>query len=265
MLVRPTLDGGRLYVTNVDGLAMALDAATGSLLWRYQRPPDVTRVAELTLYAAPPAVVSGEQVFLGFADGAVVALDAARGDVLWEKTVGEGTYPDVVAAPVALGADLFASGYFAPFVAIDQATRNVRWRLEYGSAQEPLVAYRGAEAILYHPGTNGVLHAVVARTGEELWAWDSGTVGALTTPVLTDAGLFLGSSDGQVYLVDPETGRQTWHYHERIRLQGVSSAPIVDGRQVLFVTNAGYLHSMISPAPTRFGGDRAYPSRHRHP
>lgn len=265
ILVRPTLDGGRLYVTNVDGLAVALDAATGALVWRYQRPPDLTREAELTLYAAPPAVVADGTAYLGFSDGYVVAADAARGDILWEKSVGEGTYPDLVAAPVVLDGVLFASGYFAPFAAVDTGTQNEQWKLPYGAAHAPLLAWRGEEAVLYHPGTDGVLHAVVARTGEVLWEWDSGTHGALTTPVLTDAGLFLGSSAGQVYLVDPSTGVRTWEYHERVRLQGVSSPPTVDGRQVLFVTSAGQLHSLIVPAPTRLGGGKPYPAEHRRP
>lgn len=260
ILVRPTLGGKLLYVTNVDDLAVALDVETGELQWRYQRPPDITRDTELALYAAPPAVLVDDEVVLGFSDGSVVSLDATTGEVRWERAVGEGRYPDLVAAPTAWRNDIFASGYFEPFVAIDRETRNVRWRLDYGAANAALLDTRAEEAVLYHPGTDGVLRAVVARTGEEVWAWDSETPGALTTPVATDAGLVVGSSDGQIYLVDASTGKLLWRYHEEVRLQGVTGMPSVSGRQLLFVTNAGYLHSMLSPRKSLFKAKKPYPA-----
>ncbi len=101
--------------------------------------------------------------------------------------------------------------------------------------------------ILYHPGTDGKLRAVVALTGAEMWSWDSGTGGALTRATLTPAGLLLSSSAGGVYLVDPDTQETVWSYRGPELLTGVTSAPMVAGRQMLFVTNAGYLHSMLSP------------------
>jgi len=262
ILVRPTLDGGRVYVTNVDDLAVALDADSGELVWQYQRPPDVTRETELALYGAPPAVVVDDEVILGFSDGAVAAVDAKTGALQWDRQVGEGRYPDVVAAPTAWGNDIFASGYFKPFVAIDRSTHNVRWRLEYGAANASLLASVNKEPVLFDPGTDGVLHAVVARTGDDMWSWDSGSAGALTTPVITDAGLLVSSSDAGVYLVDPRTGKEIWRYHEPVRLLGVSSSPTVAGRQMLFVSNAGYLYGMIAPSPDRYEPDTPYPSWH---
>jgi len=262
ILVRPTIDHGRVYVTDVDDLAVALDAQDGSLLWRYRRPPDLTRSGELALYAAPPAVVIEDEVLFGFSDGFVVALDAEEGEVSWERRVGEGRYPDLVAAPVPYQSDIFAAGYFTPLVAIDRATRNVRWRLELGAANAPVVDTTPEQAILYLPGTDGVLYAVVALTGAELWAWDSETRGALTTPLITPAGLVVASSDGQVYIVDPTDGHELWRYHEPVLLDGVTSAPAIDGRQIVFVSNAGWLHSMIVPREFNRGPSPPYPSRH---
>jgi outer membrane protein assembly factor BamB len=262
ILVRPTVHQDRVYVTNVDDLAVALNAEDGSLLWRYRRPPDLTRAGELALYAAPPAVVLGEEVLLGFSDGFVVALDADEGEVAWERRVGEGRYPDLVAAPVPHQSDIFAAGYFTPFVAIDRATHNIRWRLELGAASAPAIDATAEEAILYLAGTDGALHAVASVTGAELWTWDSQTPGALTTPLITPAGLLVGSSDGQVYLVNPADGRELWRYHEPVLLDGVTSAPAIDGRQLLFISNAGWLHSMVVPRHPPERPTPPYPSRH---
>ncbi len=53
ILMKPTIIDGRVYVTNVDDLGYALDAETGALEWRYAHKADITRDAELALYAAP--------------------------------------------------------------------------------------------------------------------------------------------------------------------------------------------------------------------
>ena len=186
-------------------------------------------------------------VLLGFSDGSLVALDRARGDVLWDRRIGEGRYPDLVAAPVVWRTDVYASGYFEPLVAIDLGTQNVRWRLDHGAANAVAIAGEAEPALVYHPGTDGKLRAVVALTGAVRWTWDSATTGALTTPLLTPAGLLVGSSEGGLWLLDGESGETLWTYDEKL-LDGVTSTPTLDGRQLLFVTNAGRLYSMVVPA-----------------
>jgi outer membrane protein assembly factor BamB len=260
VLVAPVLadteDSSVVIVTNIDDLAVALDSRTGELQWQYRAKRDLTRQAELSLFAAPRAVVVGELVLLGFSSGNLVAVDLETGEEQWKRSVGEGRYPDLVADPVPMGTDVFAGGYFLPLVAIDLATRNVRWRLDVGAARPPLVLPReGAEAgslsdaVLYHPGSDGTLRAVATLTGAQLWSWDSGTTGALTTPIPTPAGLLVASSEGSVYLVDPSSGSEVWRWQEMYLLRGLSAEPAVDGRQAMFVTNAGYLYSLIVPPP----------------
>ena len=247
ILVEPVVHDGLVFVTNVDDLAVALDAYTGELAWRYQHPKDLSREAELALYAAPPAVIVEDEVLLGFSDGTLVGLEYSGGEKQWSKAIGEGRYPDLVAEPVAYGPDLYTSGYYKPLVALDKEGRDVRWRLDNGAANPPVVDDRDSAAVLYHPGSDGTMRAVSTLTGAVKWTWDSGTDGALTTPVITDAGLVLGSSEGGVYLIDPETGDERWRVHEDRLLLGVSSTPVVDGRQLFFVTNAGWLYAFVVP------------------
>jgi len=247
ILVRPVVHEGILYVTNVDDLALALDAETGELVWRYQARPDLGREAELALYAAPPAVINGDEVLLGFSDGSLVSLNHRTGEEHWSKRIGEGRYPDLVAEPTAYGSDLYASGYFRPLVALDRESHEVRWRLDSGAAAAVVVDERQDPATVYHPGSDGTLRAVSALTGALRWEWDSGTSGALTTPVITPAGLVVASSQGGIYLIDAETGEPTWRWREPMLLLGVSSQPVVDGRQLFFVSNAGWLYAFVVP------------------
>ena len=242
---RPTLHEGRLYVSNVDDVVYALDAGDGALRWRYDRPRDPTRESELTLFGSTSPVVAGPYVLTGFADGALVALDRETGEQAWERRVGEGRYPDIIAAPVVDGADVFVSGFSEPLLSMDLTSRNVRWRLDVGGAAPPLVE----GSVLFHGGSDGKLRAIDRLTGAVLWTWDSETTGALTTPLKVEAGLIAASSDGGLYLLDPETGDQLWTYEPLRLLDGFTATPLVVGRQLVATTNAGVVLSLVSPAP----------------
>jgi outer membrane protein assembly factor BamB len=226
-----------LVVATVDDLVYALDRATGALRWRYQRPTDPTRDSDLTLFGAPSPRVYGGQVLVGFSDGALVALNAESGNLEWELAIGEGRYPDLIGSPVTDDDSVYVSGYSAPLVAVDMESHSIRWRLPFGSADAPALH----NDWLYHPGTDGKLRKVYARTGEVVWTWDSETIGALTTPQLTPAGVMVSSSEGGLYLVGPASGETLWRYETDHSLNGVTVAPLVVGPQVLAVTNGGNL------------------------
>jgi hypothetical protein len=51
--------------------------------------------------------------------------------------------------------------------------------------------------------------------------------------------------------VDPATGETRWAWHGDQVLSGVSAAPAVSGRTVVFVTNAGIVHALVAPRPAR--------------
>ena len=235
-----------IYTTDVEDLAIALDSETGALLWRYEHRKDPTRRSQLALYAAPQAVVlDSGQVLFGFSDGSVVALNAETGDTNWTKRVGEGAYPDIVSTPVAYGTDLFVAGYYGPLVAMDRSDQSVRWRVDAGAAATPTLD--SALGVMFHPGSDGILRSVSALTGDVLWTWDSETGGALTQPVKTEAGLFVGMAEGGLALIHPETGEQLWRFVGDFILQGVTATPTVDGRQLILITNAGYIYSFVRP------------------
>jgi hypothetical protein len=240
----PALGETRIYIATVDDLVYALDRETGELAWRYQRPPDAARSSALTLLGTPSPTLVGDVVLYGFSDGTLLALDRETGVLAWERQIGEGRYPDLVAAPVVADGAVFVAGYTQPLVALDLDNLAVRWRLPHGSAAAPILEGEW----LYHPGTDGRLRKVHARNGTVAWTWDSNTTGALTTPSLTAAGLLTTSSEGSLYLVDPDTGQTRWDYAPDVALQGITARPMIQGRQVIAVTNAGNVLSLISPS-----------------
>lgn len=247
---RPTVAGDLILVRDVDDLVVALNAKDGELVWQYRRKKDPSRLSELTLYAAPEVTVSGSRVLVGFSDGALVSLDVATGDLQWDLPVGEGRYPDMVAPAMMAGSTAFASGYLSPSIAIDPTTSAVRWRLEIGAAAAAVMIDNEGTPLLLHPGTDGVLRGIDPTAGDVQWTWDSGRGASLVTPTLTPAGIVVAGTGGSLALIDPKTGEQTWTWREDYVLNGISSAPAVAGRQMVFTTNAGRIVSMLAPEPT---------------
>lgn len=253
VLVEPTHDGEFLFVATVDDLVIALDPQDGSQVWRFQHRTDLARRAELALYAAPAPLVVGDEVLAGFSDGTLLALDRARGDARWQRRIGGGRYPDLVAAPVQSAHEasmVYVSGYYEPFAALDVREGRTVWSAPTGAADRPAFIELDGAQVLVQPGTDGKLRAWNARTGDPKWIWDSGSSGALTAPISTSAGILVSSTDKSVYLVDAQTGETSWTYVPEGGIDGVSVSPAVDGRQIVFLTNAGRVVSLRAPRPS---------------
>ena len=242
ILSPPTVTPDRVYLANVDNLVYALERADGELAWRYAHRTDPTRTAELELYGAPSPVHAGEEILAGFSDGALISLSADTGDPQWSRRVGEGAYPDLIAPAMVLNDEIIVAGYSEPLLAMDRETQSVRWRMDIGGPSE---AVSDGERLV-HGGGDGILRSIDSQTGDLLWEWDSDTGASLTRPVPTEAGLLIGASAGSVYLISDD-GELLWSYDPGHFLAGITSAPAVDGRQAVVLTNAGNLISFIVP------------------
>ena len=76
----PLVHDGVMYLANPGNVIQALDAASGTLLWEYQRAlPESLRtglIRNLAIYE--------DTLFLASRDAYLVALDARTGDLVWE-------------------------------------------------------------------------------------------------------------------------------------------------------------------------------------
>lgn len=244
ILSSPKVVDGVVYVANVGELVYALDAGTGDLRWRHAHRLDPTRGAALELFGAPSPVVQDGFVYVGFSDGFLAALARDTGEEQWRTSVGEGTYPDLIAAPLPVGDAVIAGGFSEPLVSVDPSTRAVRWRIEAGTAA-PLAL--GGDRV-WQGGADGILRGIDPRTGEVVVSWTSPVGGTLTEPLLTPAGVLVGSAVGSIYLVDPASGATRWTFDPDFLLAGVTGRPTVDGDRVYFLSNAGRLYALRGPS-----------------
>jgi len=246
LLASPLVQGGRIYLANVDNVVYALDAFSGALIWRHAQQLDPGRGVELELFGAPSPVLVGDVILTGHSDGTLLALGKDDGEPRWQRRVGEGRYPDLIAPAYGTGDAILVAGYQSPLLALDPETRVVRWRLDDVGGVERFV---GDGDMVFVSGVDGKLRAVNARTGELKWTWDSGTDGSLAEPVLTPAGLLVGAAVGGLTLVNEQTGVAEWSLDLEHTLDGVSAPPVVAGDEAWVLTNAGNLVHLVVPAP----------------
>jgi outer membrane protein assembly factor BamB len=80
---------GRVFIGNVNGRVLGLDAATGAINW----------VQVFGNYVYSSAAVADRMVFVGSYDGNLYALSAITGDIVWHRHIGQ----SISGSPSVLG------------------------------------------------------------------------------------------------------------------------------------------------------------------
>ena len=240
------IEDSRLLVQNVDDVLTALNLDTGDLIWRYAHKTDISRRRDMTLYGASVPHLQDEYIYAGFSDGAIVQLQEADGTVENIRWIGEGRYPDIIAAPSVIETQLIVSGAESPLSGQALSLQDELWRLDVGSNHSVVEL---DEASFLHSGTDGVLRAIEKRTGAELWSWDSDIQAALSEPLVTEMGIIVSSSGGTVYCIDPETQEMSWEFQPDHHISGLQHSPVIDGKDIVWLSNAGFLYAYRFPEP----------------
>lgn len=130
----PIVRGSVMVVTGLSDKVLALDTASGRVLWTYSR--DLPNGLKLCCGPVNRGVaLLGTQLFLGTVDGHLVALDATTGKVLWDVALVDKTDGySITGAPLVVD-DMVITGVAGGEYAIrgfidayDAATGKRRWR-----------------------------------------------------------------------------------------------------------------------------------------
>jgi len=226
----------------------AFDKRTGQLLWVSApggKPED-------TNYSCPiVAVIEGVRMLIGGnGDGGVYAINARTGESLWgfqmsKRGLNASPVVDGNLVYISHGEDNIDTIKFGRIQCIDAtgrgditATHSV-WRVDDIKA-----GYTGLlvkDGILYVVADTGNLHAFDAKTGEQLWIHNLGTVGK-GSPVWADGKIYVMEVNGNIHILKPSReGCETLSHVELEAANGLgmdeiyASPAIADGR-VYFVT-----------------------------
>lgn len=232
-------DGKQLFVSTNNDIVYALDA-DGSIAWRFAHKISPTRKGNLQLFGAGSPLILDDSIVVGFSDGAVLRLSKTDGTVLEKVYNGDGRYPDVIAKPAEVQGGIFISGFEQPSYKEDSEA--ILWSQSFGSVQGAIVdPVQGNGTIVYHAGSDGRLRKIDTTTGSVLWEWDSDTGAALTSPILFNDQLLLASHVSGLYLVDKDSGEETWRSRLNHRQTGYMQTPLLHDCALYGITTKGFL------------------------
>jgi alcohol dehydrogenase (cytochrome c) len=212
--VTPVVVRGLMYVTSANDV-MALDARTGRLVWRHQRPISDGLLDDAAAHKSRGVAVWHEFVYAETDDAHLLCLDARSGGVRWEieyadKALhyGATSAPLVVHDSVIVGTSGGDSGVRGFLAAFDPLTGKRKWRFwtiprpgEFGSSSWPGDAYLHGGATTWMPGTYD------SKLNTLYWATSN------------PAPDFFGESrpgddlyTDCVLALDPDTGKLKWYF-----------------------------------------------------
>ena len=241
----PTAIGGKVYAITHDNLMMAIDAASGTLIW------DQVGIAESAgmLGAASPAVDSSA-VVMALSSGELVAMRPENGRILWQDSLSSSrrltplsTLADIDGDPVIDGGKAYALSHAGRMVAIDMRSGERSWESDIAGVSTPWIA--GNFAFL--TTIDGQLICMALGDGRVRWVsqlqrfldqekrrglikWNG--------PILAGDRLIVTSSHGYVLSVSPYSGEVI----SGSKLpDGTNTPPIVVDGTLVILTDNGQL------------------------
>jgi alcohol dehydrogenase (cytochrome c) len=217
----PLVHDGVMFLQTSPDTVLALDAATGAVLWRRAYKPSVPSSQKMGLS------LSGGRVYVPTSDLHVIALDARTGDQVWDHEItlsppatSRGPF-NLRSAPLVVGDKVIqgvtASG--APgggfIVGLDIATGRELWRFHTiarpgepgGNSWNGLPLEKRSGGSVWQQGTyDRGLNLVYFGVGQTYDTGPlmnpSGAAGATRDALYTDSTIAL----------NPDTGKLVWHY-----------------------------------------------------
>jgi outer membrane protein assembly factor BamB len=218
-----TVTNGVAYVGLASGAVFAVDAATGRDLWRFQ--------AERDVWATPQ--VAGDLVIVASLDHHVYGLDAATGAERWSQDMGA-----ALAGSPTLSEDgetVYVGTFGSQLWALNAADGETKWFKSTTNWVWSAPAL--AEGVLYFTDVSGMVYAVDAETGDNVWTPFAPGGQMRGRPALAGDLVYVGDRQGNLYAIDRATG-------------AVRHTSKVDG-QVLASPEVAADRLLVAP----FGGD----------
>jgi len=202
-----SFDNGKIFATTGVGDVAALDASTGTVLWKV-RPAGPMR-------GAP--TVSGGQIYAVTQDNQIFALNAEDGKTVWNEagTLENSGIFGVAATSVAQGTGVagFSSGELTAYryengrAVWQDALSRTNMSTAVASLSDidadPVIA----DGKVYAIGQGGRMVALDIITGQRLWELN---VGGISTPWVAGDWLFVVTDQAQLLCISRASGKVRW-------------------------------------------------------
>ena len=210
----PLVVDGVMYTSGPVGQVYALDAATGRLIWKYQRTQKKVNPYEANRFNRGVAVLDG-RVFFGTLDASLIALDAHTGAPLWEVQVADTMLGySLTSAPLALKDKIVTGisggeyGIIGFLEAFDPATGRKLWHINaIPGPGEPGNETWAGDSWKHGAGGMWLTGSYDAELNTLYWA-----VGNPGPDINGDVRMGDNLYTCSVLALDANTGKIKWHY-----------------------------------------------------
>ena len=232
-LSSPVVWKDAVYFGSGDGNVYSLDAATGTLKWKFQTG-DVVH--------ASPAIADAK-LYIGSWDSYFYALDAASGKELWRFKTGEDadTHNQVgiqSSATVANGIVYFGCRD-SKLYAVDAATGRQRWAFSNNGSWVITSPVVHDGKVYFATSDTATFYALDAQTGASDYSLKFHWV-IFASPAIAGNMLYLAGQDGKLVAIDLVARKPAWEFQteaSRKNLAGLSKADGTPNYEAVFASN----------------------------
>ncbi|HZT30892.1 MAG TPA: PQQ-binding-like beta-propeller repeat protein [Bryobacteraceae bacterium] len=212
--VTPLVADGIMYITGPNQV-LALDAATGRMIWKYSRPRTPGLIGDASLGTNRGVAVLGDKVFMMTDNAHLIALNRVTGSLVWEvvtpeeqqhygSTVAPLAVKDTIIAGVS-GGDRGIRGFLACYKAATGERLWRRWTIPLKG--EPGSETWGSKEPLFGGGATWLTGAYDPATDTLYWPTGNPYPDSDDHDRPGD-NLFSNC----ILALDPQTGALKWHY-----------------------------------------------------
>jgi len=255
----PTVYKNVVYFGSYDGFYYALNATTGKSIWKFKTggekkvgtkglwtmsPQDQYMEDQYDFFLSSPVLDLNDKnltLYFGSSDGNLYALNASTGKKKWAfKTNGI-----IRTSPALYKGKVYIGSWDTFLYALDAHTGKLQWKFETGK-QPVYHVLEGiqsspacADSMLYFGSRDGFFYALNAGTGKQIWKYAADNSWVLTTPIIKDGLVYIGTSDTFLLLAfDAKTGKEKLRY----KTNGyIYSSPAIAGSMAYFGDFSGSL------------------------
>ncbi len=204
VLTPALIHNNRVILSANDGFLHGLSLQNGQSVWQF-----ATQVPDISVRgSAQPTLLDDNTTLLATADGRLHAVTTDSGLPQWSRRVGVGVgsseverMSDVDGMPIIDNNELFAVSYSGQLIAIDLASRQVKFVKELASLKA--LAVNDTQVIA--TSLDGKVVAYDRRNGETLWENEALSYRKLTNPVMIGDYIAIGDLEGVIHLLNPAT------------------------------------------------------------
>jgi outer membrane protein assembly factor BamB len=276
----PVVFGDRLYLLTASGegatrreRVLCLDADTGKVVWEHPFNVFLSDVPPHRVAWASPVVDTSNGNVYAFGVGAHLLALSKDGKRLWERSLTEEfgaitTHGGRTVSPIVEGelviTSTLTSGWGEQarggnrYFAFDKKTGETVWvaspqaRHYDTNYSSPVAASIGGQRLIVMGGSDGVIHALKAQTGESVWKYEMSKRAILTSVVFRGNVAFVTHSEenldtsemGHIAAIDAAArgaiGKDQIKWRT-IGWGGGFSSPVLDGNRIYEIDNAGVI------------------------